>query len=273
MSKIGNLVNAIGKAFTKSGKTVQMFTSKHLPEILIGGGLALTTASTVLAVKATPKALVDIEKKKRDEGLGKSDKLPLKDTVQVTWRTYLPATLTHIAGAAMIIGSDRVHAKRNAAIYTAYKLSETAFKEYKDSVVEVVGEKKEKAIRDTFAKKQVDKNPVDETKIITTGKGSTLFLETLTGRYFYSDRPTIEHQFNKMYKEAMDFDGYIKVNDVFDAFGLIEAQLGKSFGRDYGWNLSEGPLDLYFSATVSQDGLTPVMTIEYSRMPGELRDF
>ena len=40
---------------------------------------------------------------------------------------------------------------------TAYTISETALKEYKDKAVEVVGPKKEQAIRDAVAKEQLEK--------------------------------------------------------------------------------------------------------------------
>ena len=52
---------------TKVLKTVAIFGKKHMPEILTGIGIAGMVTTTVLAVKATPKALELIEEKKEEE--------------------------------------------------------------------------------------------------------------------------------------------------------------------------------------------------------------
>ena len=48
---------------SKLFSSVTNFTSKHAPEILTGLGIVGMTATTVLAVQATPKALKILEKK------------------------------------------------------------------------------------------------------------------------------------------------------------------------------------------------------------------
>ena len=47
----------------------------------------------------------------------------------------IPAGVTVIAAAACIVGANSVNIKRNAALATAYSLSETALKEYQSKVV------------------------------------------------------------------------------------------------------------------------------------------
>ena len=92
--------------------------SDKSPEILIGFGLAGMLTSTILAVKATPKALDILEQEDRE--LSKVDK------VKLTWKCYAPAAIGYCASAACIIGANSVNAKRNAVLAGAYKLSETA---------------------------------------------------------------------------------------------------------------------------------------------------
>ena len=48
-------------------KNAQLWTTKHSPEILVGLGITGMVTTTVLAVKATPKALMLIEEKKKEE--------------------------------------------------------------------------------------------------------------------------------------------------------------------------------------------------------------
>ena len=115
--------------------------SKHSPELLTGIGIAGMITTVVLAVKATPKAINLIEEKKKDiyrEQKGHDPEyrldyqkpLPSKlDYIKVAWKQYIPAAITGAASISCIIGASSVRAKRNAALATAYKLSETALRE------------------------------------------------------------------------------------------------------------------------------------------------
>ena len=85
---------------------------------------------------------------------------------------YSPV-VTGVCSAACIIGASSISARRNAALVTAYTISETALKEYRDKAVEVVGVKKEQAIRDAVAKDKLEKANVKEREFISTGRGET----------------------------------------------------------------------------------------------------
>ena len=99
---------------------------KKSPEILIGVGITGMISSTVMAVTATPKALILIEAEKSKKEV---DILSAKDIVKVTWKCYIPAVATGILGAGCIIGSSAVNAKRNAALAAAYTLSENIWRQ------------------------------------------------------------------------------------------------------------------------------------------------
>lgn len=169
---------------SKMFKDFQKLTKKHSPEILTGLGIAGMVTTVVLAVKATPKAMELIEKEKTfkekeaHEGgiFTKEDEryafeLTPIETVKAAWKPYIPAVLSGTASIACLIGANSVHARRNAALYSAYKLSTTALTEYRDKVVETIGEKKEHAIRDKVVKEKMEKNqPKNETVIVTGGE-------------------------------------------------------------------------------------------------------
>ena len=146
-------------------KGVKIGFDKHSPEILIGLGIASAITSTVLAVKATPKALLLIkeeEKIKAREYNAKHNELDIAaeslslskpEMIKVTWKCYIPAAISGAASIAFLLGSNSVHARRNAAIATAYKLSETALTDYKKEVIETIGEEKAKLIQDKVVEK------------------------------------------------------------------------------------------------------------------------
>ena len=113
-------------------KNVKLTLHRHTPEILVGFGIAGMLTTTVLAVKATPKALRLIEEKKKEEGV---DKLTPVETVKVAWKCYIPAAAVATVSTGCLIGASSISGRRNAVLATAYKLAETAHKEYKEKVL------------------------------------------------------------------------------------------------------------------------------------------
>lgn len=238
-------------------KTIRSGLAKHSPAILTALGITGMIGTTVLAVKATPKALDLIENKK--EELNKDD-LTVVETVKATWKCYVPAAITCATSVACLIGASSVHTKRNAALATAYKLSESALIEYRDKVVETIGEKKEQSVRDAIAKDHVEKNPVTNNEVIITDKGYTLCYDELSGRYFYSDIEKIKKAANELNRQMLN-DMYVSLNELYYELGLEGTKLGEQMG----WNVDRGLIDLKFSATVSADD-RPCIVLDY-RVP------
>ncbi len=236
---------------------------RHSPEILTGIGIAGMIGAVVMAVKATPKAVELLENKKDELGV---EKLSPVETVKTAWKCYIPTAVTGILGAACIIGASSVNHKRNAALAAAYGLAETAFKEYKDKVVEVIGEKKELTIKDEIAKDKIAENPVSEvesTAIVTTGYGDTLCYESLSGRYFYSDIEKIRAAINRTNKILLE-ESYVSLNEFYDELGLDHTVTGDMIGwtRYY----SNDWIELHFSSQLTNNG-TPCLVIGYETLP------
>ena len=244
--------------FTRFVKNARITLSKHSPEILTGIGIAGMITTTILAVKATPKALKKIEEVKEVEC---KDELTAVETVKVTWKCYIPSAVTGAASIACLIGASSVHVRRNTALATAYKLSEAALTEYRDKVVETIGEKKEHLIRDEINKDRVEKNPVSKSEVIITEKGNTLCLDTISKRYFKSDMEKIKRAVNEL-NRRMILDMYVSVNEFYDELGLDHT----SIGDDLGWNIDHGFIDIHFGSAISDDG-TPCIVLDYQVAP------
>lgn len=241
-------------------KSTQFTLSKHSPEILTGLGIAGMVTTTVLAVKATPKALREIEEFEECI-LCDHEKIKPIDAVKITWKYYIPAAVTGTVSIACLIGASSVNVRRNAALATAYKLSETALSEYKEKVVETIGEKKEHAIKDAIAKDHVEKNPVQQNEIIITGKGDTLCCDKLFGRYFKSDIDKLKKIENDLNRRMRNED-YISLNEFYYEVGLD----GVDAGDLIGWNINDGYIDLEFSSQLSSDG-TPCLVVSFGTPP------
>lgn len=255
--------------------TTKAFVTKRSPEILTGIGIAGMMTTTVLAVKATPKALRLIEEAEHakynehhdnDGGftIG-SEELTVVETVKAAWKPYVPAAITCVASTACLVGASSVHARRNAALATAYQLSTTALSEYKAKVVETIGEKKERVVHDKIAEDKVKENPVSQTKeVIFTGKGQTLCMDGLSKRYFRSDKDKIMRAMNELnYSMSAGSEMYISLNEFYDEIGLPPIPLGEDLGWCVGKN---GLIDIHFGATLTEDD-EPCLVLEYCTPP------
>ncbi|MDD3040036.1 DUF6353 family protein [Bacteroides sp.] len=247
-------------------RNVRTAADERSPEILTGIGIAGMIITVVMTARATPKACqcIDNEKYERAYADGADgfvrDLKPI-DYVKVTWRCYLPAAITGTLSIACLIGGSSVNHKRNAALATAYTLSETALKEYKNKVVETIGEKKEQSVRDAIAKDKLVRNPVKSNEVVITGKGETLCYDSISGRYFKSDIDKIKKALNELNKQMLE-EMYVSLNDFYYAIGLKSTSLGD----DLGWNIDRGLLELDFSAQLMENG-EPCLAIDYRIQP------
>ena len=230
---------------------------KHSPEILTAIGITGMVTSTVLAVKATPEAISLIESKEKEL----NDRLTWKETIIVAWRPYLPAAITCGSSIICLIGACAVNSRRNAALTTAYGLSQKAFSSYRDEVIKTIGEKKEKNIRDNVAQKDVDNNPVLKDKIVITSKGNTLCRDSISGRYFRSDLETLRKNINEINRRLM-IENFISLNEYYSSIGLD----GIKEGDILGWDISAGLIELDFDACIT-DTDEACIVIDYNIMP------
>lgn len=251
--------------------SIQTGLVKHSPEILTGIGIAGMVTSTILAVRATPAALIliqDAEIRKQDkqvqEGMEPDEldcALTPVEVIKETWKCYIPAAASATISIVCLIGANSVNARRHAALATAYSLSETALKEYQDKVIETIGPKKEQGVRDAIAKDQLDKNPVSTREVVVTEKGNTRCFDALSGRYFTSDIDQlrkIENELNRRMRDEMD----ISLNDFYYEIGLAPTELGQYMG----WNIDKGYIDLYFSAQLDEED-KPCLVVGHHTRP------
>lgn len=250
---------------SKVAKNMQHTLGKYSPQILTGIGIAGMITTVVLAVKATPKALELIEDKKEELDAGK---LTVVDTVKTAWKPYVPAVVTGVLSTVCIIGGNAVGTRRTAALAAAYKISETALHEYKDAVVETIGEEKSKEVKEKVAQNKLDKNPVVEKQIIVTNKGTFLCYDSLSGRYFQSDIETIRKAQNDI-NDYLFSEDYASLNMFYDFLGLEHTRLG----AELGWKIDSGTLQIEFDSTLASDksqGIapgTPCLVLDYNVAP------
>lgn len=245
----------ISHILNRAVKTVK----SNSPEILTALSVTGVVTTAYLTAQATFKAakLIETDKSYTWDPQHPGDrKEQLKHDAKLVWRFYVPAGISGAVTIGCIIASKHSSGRRTSAAVAAYSLGERAFSEYREKVVEQIGEAKEQKIRDEIAQSKVDQNP-PSSELVIVGTGHVLCCELYTGRYFRSDMETLRRAQNDINARNMR-EHYVSLNEFYDLVGLSSTSKSDIMG----WNF-ERNLELRFSTCLAPDG-EPCLAFEYN---------
>lgn len=231
------------------------FANDNSPLILTAIGVAGTIATAYLASKASFKASYKIFYEERDV---KKRSLTPKEIVKTTWKLYIPAVGTGACTVACIIAANRIGTRRAAAMAAMVAISEKAFDEYRNKVVEKLGDNKERRVRDEIAQDRVTNNPPSN-EITIVGGSDVLCMDGYSGRYFHSDMESLRKIQNDI-NWAILADGSASLTEFYYFVGLPKTTLSD----DVGWDI-DNQLELVFSAVLHE--AKPVMVVNFKVLP------
>lgn len=239
----------------------------HSTTILTGVGVGGTIATSVLTSRASFKAarLIDNELEVRLLGWreGEADDPPEEmskvQMVKLTWMLFLPPVAAGVTTITAIIVANKISSKKIAALAVAGGISERALQEYKDKVVEKLGDRQNQKIRDEVAQDRIDNHPPGE--VIIAGSGEVLCYDMLTGRYFNSTVETIKQAENKINHEMLNTMG-ASLAEFQEELGLPSTPYTDSVGWSGGGDL----VHVILSTTMSPDK-RPCIAIDFDRTP------
>jgi hypothetical protein len=237
--------------------------------ILTGVGVAGTISTAVLTAHATFKAAEDIAELDKElkkfldrEGLSsRQNPLSFKTKIKATWKHYIPPAAVGTITITAIILANRVAGKEAAALAAAYAVSEKAFTEYREAVVEKMGTVKEREIHDQFAEARMKNTPSNSREIILAGSGDVLCFDILSGRYFKSSRTEIEKAEIAVNHEILGFTRGASLSEFYDNVGLPPT----GFSDTVGWN-HDHLCRVRFSTELSVDD-RPALAIDFIEYP------
>lgn len=226
------------------------------PEILTALGASGVITTAYLTGKASFKASRVVDEIEGVYGTNIDWKQRLKERTQLTWKLYIPAAASGTLTIACIVGSYKGTGRRTAAAVTAYSLTERAFSEYKEKVIEEIGKTKEQKLRDGLAQKSVEDNPMTK-EVIILGGGQALCCELYTHRYFRSDMETLRKAQNDINARIIN-QLYVTLDEFYDILGIKHTSVSSNLGWD-----SDKMMELEFSSVISEDG-EPCLAFEYN---------
>ena len=154
----------------------RLFLNRNASTILTGLGGVGVVVTSVLAVKATPKAMALLQ----EVNLESEEPLTKLEVVKVAAPAYIPAAIVGVSTIACIFGANILSKRSQAALTSAYALLDSSYKDYKKKVIEMQGKEFDQAVRQEVAK---DKYTGDEK---SEDNDKQLFYEEYSGRYFES---------------------------------------------------------------------------------------
>lgn len=259
-----------------SAKQVGDFLVKNSSTILAGLAVTGVVTTTLMGIDAKTKAdriLAEKEDQKYKDWVSEygssageypGPEFTPKELILLTWKCYLPTIVMGAATISCIIGGHSINMRRNAALAGLYSLTEKTLQEYQAKVVEQLGEKKEEKVREAILQDKLDKNPVNECKVLITGKGDSLCWDSLSGQYFMSDIETVRRIVNQFNHDIIS-DRWGTVNSLYSDLGLEHT----AFGETMGWSTEWGLLEVDITTKVATDG-RPCLVLVYKTKPREL---
>lgn len=223
------------------------FLKKNASTILTCIGGVGVIATTVLAVKATPKALELIKEAEEEKG----EKLTVIETVSVAGKVYIPAAITGASTVACIFGANVLNKRKQASLISGYALIDSAFKDYKNKVEELYGKGTNDIVKGEIAKDIYEEEDLD----IEDDK--QLFYDEYSRRYFQS---TIEDVQRAEYRLNRDINmrGWFELNEFYELLDIPPLKGGEGLGWSEGGNLDrywQGWVDFTHKKVEMDDGL------------------
>lgn len=247
-------------------KHTQKIVTDNSPTILTAIGVTGTLTTAYLTGKATFKA-AEILEERRELGRERTNdpeyQMTPRREIELVWKLYIPAAGVASTTIACIILANRIGNRRAAALAAAYSISEKAFAEYKEKVVEQIGKEKEQRVRDEIAQDRIKRASQDRDVVIVSEAGKVMCHDAFSNQFFMSDMETLRKAQNDVNQQILHSD-YATVSDFYhyiNAEGLEET----SVSGEMGWNTDKF-LECDFSTVLYQDK-TPCISINFTIVP------
>ena len=194
------------------------FISRNAPTMLTAAGGIGVVTTAVISAKATPKAVVLLEKAKEEKG----EDLTKLEIVSTAGPIYIPAIMTGVTTLACIFGANLLNKRQQAALMSAYAFLDNSYKEYKKKVEEMLSEEQIKEIKTEIAKDHYDGN-------VKPSGEALLFYDMFSGRYFESTMYIVQ-QAEYRINRHLHMRDYAYLNEFYDELGLEPIDDGFKLG-------------------------------------------
>lgn len=213
----------------------KLFLNRNASTILSCIGVVGVVTTSIMAVKATPKALMLIEKAEEDKG----EELTKLEIVKVAGPSYIPSVIIGVSTIACIFGANAFNKRQQAIMTSAYALLDNSYKEYKNKVYELYGEDSGSKIREEIVKDNYEEKEFEYDE--------QLFYDYFSERYFVSTIEKVQRAEYQINRNLVMRD-YAYLNEFYEELGIEPIDSGYK----YGWS-SESNMERYWQSWIDFD--------------------
>jgi hypothetical protein len=206
------------------------------PTILTYVAAIGVVATSVMAVKATPKAMMLLEQATDEKG----EELTKLEVVRVAGPVYIPALAIGVSTISCIFGANVLNKRNQASLISAYAMLSESYQQYRRAANVVYGEDADARIKAEMAKDTYvsgvgmfnnvsvyspDMDPESE---------KILCYDLFSQRYFTSTMAAVlnaEYHINR----NLQVRGEVSLNELYDFMGLAQVENGDEIG----WSLDQ----------------------------------
>lgn len=240
---------------------LQRFVKKNSSNILTVATAAGMITTTILAVKATPKALELIKAEEDTRKITKTTtlyadnqpyttavvveetpKLTPLEIVKVAWKPYVPAIAMGALTLTCLFGMNYLNRKTQASLISAYAVLEKSYRQYREKCIEMYNADTDIDIKQKIAKSNFYKN-------IEVEDGKELFFDYTSMQYFESTMDEVKEALDTI-NETLSDSGFVYLNDFYELLGIPLVD----YGYNLGWFSDIGTLKLDYEKTELDDG-------------------
>lgn len=240
----------------------QLFLKRNSSTILTCVGAAGVVATTVSAVKATPKALALLEQAEENNG----NELTTFEKVKIAGPAYIPTVILGASTIACIFGANILNQRAQASLASAYALLDSGYKDYRKKVEELYGSEAGAQIRAGIAKDKYDEEYSESSAELEDGK--RLYYDYYSEQYFEAKPFDVQRAEYEVNRTLMMDDG-VYLNEWYSLLGLEPLD----HGNDFGWNTCanmdaywQSWIDFHHEKVIMDDGLECII-ISFGQEP------
>lgn len=244
-------------------RSSQLFIKRNASTILTTLGGVGVVATAVMAVKATPKAMLIIDQIEMEKG----EKLTKTEIVVAAAPVYIPTILVGAGTIACVFGANILNQRQQAALMSAYALLDSSCKDYKDKVKELYGSEGSDRVRDELANDRYEEQGFHVTP------GEQLFYDDFSGQFFESTIEEVQKAELQVNRD-IQLQSYATLSEFYDMLG-IDYDDGGLLGWSEGGNFArywQSWVDFAHTKRVMEDGVECIVLTIFQEPYMEFED-
>lgn len=185
--------------------------SQRLQTILTLASAVGVIATSITAVKVTPKAIKLLKEEEEQRG----EPLTNVDKILTVGSLYIPPIILGVSTIMCILGANALNKKSQATLLAGYELTKNSFKEYRDTLIELKGEEVDREIRDNIMRTHSEIHITD----LNQPDQKIKFVESYSGQEFFAyEREVMDAEYHL--NRNFCLRGYATINEFAEFLGI-----------------------------------------------------